>query len=152
MATHPRSCQAGCSVRTGRSVVMSIILLLIAINPNNRIMTCTRGGKKMNTCHFFAILNELHNHNHDDIFTLNMLLRHLPHYSTTLLLLGRYDAVFHLVTAAQGAERFYTLDNNQARSESPVEARDVDERLVASWNGHPRHYIIDNNGTITMVL
>ena len=32
---------------------------------------------------------------------------------------GRYDAVFHLVTAAQGAERFYTLENNQARSETP---------------------------------
>jgi hypothetical protein len=30
---------------------------------------------------------------------------------------GRYDAVFHLVTAANGAERFYTLDNNLARSE-----------------------------------
>ena len=68
----------------------------------------------------------------------------LPFTSTPPL--GRYDAVFHLVTAAQGAERFYTLDNNQARSESPQEARDVDERLVASWNGHPRHYIIDNNG------
>ncbi len=32
---------------------------------------------------------------------------------------GRYDAVFHLVTAAQGAERFYTLENNEARSETP---------------------------------
>ena len=30
---------------------------------------------------------------------------------------GRYDAVFHLVTAANGAEPFYTLDNNLARSE-----------------------------------
>ena len=27
-----------------------------------------------------------------------------------------YDAVFHLVTAAKGAEKFYTLSNNQART------------------------------------
>ena len=38
---------------------------------------------------------------------------------------ARYDAVFHLVTAANGAERFYTLENNQARSETPQQARDV---------------------------
>ena len=29
----------------------------------------------------------------------------------------RYDAVIHLVTAADGAEEFYTLENNQARYE-----------------------------------
>lgn len=28
-----------------------------------------------------------------------------------------YDAVFHLVSAAKGAEQFYTLENNKARSE-----------------------------------
>ncbi len=27
-----------------------------------------------------------------------------------------YDGVFHLVTAAKGAEHFYTLTNNQART------------------------------------
>jgi len=31
----------------------------------------------------------------------------------------RYDAVFHLVTAADGAEEFYTLANNAARTETP---------------------------------
>ena len=30
----------------------------------------------------------------------------------------RYEAVVHLVTAAIGAERFYTLENNKARMES----------------------------------
>ena len=40
---------------------------------------------------------------------------------------GRYDAVFHLVTAAQGAERFYTLENNQARSETPQQVREVEK-------------------------
>ena len=32
------------------------------------------------------------------------------------LLCERYDAVLHLVTAAAGAERFYTLENNLART------------------------------------
>jgi len=35
----------------------------------------------------------------------------------------RYDAVFHLVTAADGAEEFYTLENNPSRTETPEEAR-----------------------------
>ena len=34
---------------------------------------------------------------------------------------GRYDGILHLVTAASGAEKHYSLDNNEARSES-VEA------------------------------
>lgn len=38
----------------------------------------------------------------------------------------RYDAVLHLVTAAQGAEKFYTGVNNEARYESLDEARDKD--------------------------
>lgn len=38
---------------------------------------------------------------------------------------GRYDGVLHLVTAACGAEDHYSLDNNEARSESVEVARDV---------------------------
>jgi len=38
---------------------------------------------------------------------------------------GRYDAVFHLVTAAEGAESYYTLLNNMTRTESPAFAREV---------------------------
>lgn len=34
----------------------------------------------------------------------------------------RYDAVLHLVTAARGAEEFYTGVNNEARYESIEEA------------------------------
>lgn len=29
----------------------------------------------------------------------------------------RYDAVIHMVTAADGAEKYYTLANNEARYE-----------------------------------
>lgn len=38
---------------------------------------------------------------------------------------GRYDAVFHLVTAALGAESYYSLMNNSTRTESPEFAREV---------------------------
>ena len=60
------------------------------------------------------------------------------------LLLG-YDAVFHLVTAAKGAEEFYTFANNAARYESVSQAVELDDRLIAAWQGHPRHCIIDNS-------
>ena len=55
-----------------------------------------------------------------------------------------YDAVFHLVTAAKGAEEFYTTANNAARTESVEEARELDDRLIAAWTGHPYLRVIDN--------
>ena len=57
----------------------------------------------------------------------------------------QYDAVFHLVTAAKGAEEFYTLSNNQARTESIEEAIALDEKLIVSWTGHPHFRVIDNS-------
>ena len=41
----------------------------------------------------------------------------------------RYDLVIHLSTAADGAEEFYSLENNQARSESIPFARELDKKL-----------------------
>ncbi len=55
-----------------------------------------------------------------------------------------YDAVFHLVTAAKGAEEFYTTVNNAARIESVEEAAALDDKLIAAWTGHPHLRIIDN--------
>ncbi len=55
-----------------------------------------------------------------------------------------YDAVFHLVTAAKGAEEFYTLSNNQARTETVEEAFELDDKLIAAWTGHPHFRVIDN--------
>ena len=57
-----------------------------------------------------------------------------------------YDGVFHLVTAARGAEEFYTLSNNQARTETPEEARELDDKLIAAWTGHPHLRVIGNQG------
>ena len=56
----------------------------------------------------------------------------------------RYDAIFHLVTAADGAETFYSLANNEARHESAEEAIAQDRKTQQAWNGHPHHIIIDN--------
>ena len=55
-----------------------------------------------------------------------------------------YDAVFHLVTAAKGAEEYYTLANNAERYETVEEAAASDDRLITSWTGHPHLRIIDN--------
>ena len=56
-----------------------------------------------------------------------------------------YDAVFHLVTAAQGATKFYTLANNQARTETPEQAIAMDQKLISCWTGHPYLRVIDNS-------
>ena len=55
-----------------------------------------------------------------------------------------YDAVFHLVTAAKGAKKYYNVDN-AARTETPEEAAKLDDNLIASWTGHPHFRIIDNS-------
>ena len=55
-----------------------------------------------------------------------------------------YDAVFHLVTAAKGAKKYYNLDN-AARTETVEEASKLDDNLIASWTGHPHLRIIDNS-------
>ena len=57
----------------------------------------------------------------------------------------QYDAVFHLVTAAKGAEKYYTLDNNKARTETVEEAAALDDKLISAWTGHPHLRIIDNS-------
>ena len=64
--------------------------------------------------------------------------------TTEVELRDHYDAVFHLVTAAKGAEQFYTLANNTARYETVEEAVRVDDGLITSWTGHPHLRVIDN--------
>ncbi len=58
---------------------------------------------------------------------------------------ARYDAVIHMVTAAQGAEAFYTLENNGLRGETIEEARELDARIMKAWTGHPQLHIVENN-------
>ncbi|KAG2393134.1 hypothetical protein C9374_009711 [Naegleria lovaniensis] len=56
----------------------------------------------------------------------------------------RYDCVIHLVTTAIGAEKYYTLENNNVRTETIEQARELDYKLRASYIGHPQLYIVDN--------
>ena len=55
-----------------------------------------------------------------------------------------YDAVFHLVTAANGAADFYTTANNSARTETVEQACALDNALITAWTGHPHFRVIDN--------
>jgi len=64
--------------------------------------------------------------------------------SNEIELRDRYDAVFHLVSAAKGAEQFYTTENNAARTETVEQAAALDDRVIAAWTGHPHLRIIDN--------
>lgn len=57
----------------------------------------------------------------------------------------RYDAVMHLVTAADGADSFYSFDNNHIRSETKDEAIDLDRRLRGCWAKHKHMHVFDNS-------
>lgn len=56
----------------------------------------------------------------------------------------RYKAVIHMRTAADGAEEFYTLENNEARYETAAEAIVQDNALIDVWTGHPHFRIVGN--------
>ena len=60
---------------------------------------------------------------------------------------ARYDAVVHLVTAAIGAEKFFSHETNEHRLEGVEEAVRVDEALRAGWSGHPNLQVVNNEGT-----
>jgi CYTH domain-containing protein/thymidylate kinase len=58
---------------------------------------------------------------------------------------NRYHAVIHLRTAALGAEEFYTLSNNGARTETPEEARMFDQKILEAWQRHHHPRVVDNS-------
>lgn len=67
------------------------------------------------------------------------------HKKTEIEVRDRYDAVFHLVTAAIGAESHYTKQNNKARRETLEEAIIADQKTRDAWKGHPHLRVIDNS-------
>ncbi|RHY87702.1 hypothetical protein DYB35_007923 [Aphanomyces astaci] len=67
-------------------------------------------------------------------------LKVLHDLDTVTLRDTRYNAVFHLVTAANGAESYYSLENNSTRSETLQQAIDADNRLCHAWVGHPKFF------------
>jgi thymidylate kinase len=66
--------------------------------------------------------------------------------------LARYDMVLHLVSAADGAESFYTLSNNAARTETPEQARALDKKMVHCWDGHSARHVVDNSTNFAQKL
>ena len=62
----------------------------------------------------------------------------------------RYDAVLHLVSAADGAEQYYTTATNATRYEQANEeglriARELDKKVIQAWTGHPHLRVINNH-------
>lgn len=70
--------------------------------------------------------------------------------TSTPKLRERYDAVLHLVSAADGAEQYYTTANNAQRYEQRDEeglriARLLDKKVIHAWTGHPHLRVINNH-------
>jgi predicted ATPase len=60
-------------------------------------------------------------------------------------LADRYDLVLHLVTAADGAESFYTTANNEARTETSNQAKELDQKIRECYKVHKNLKIVDNS-------
>jgi len=59
----------------------------------------------------------------------------------------RYDMVIHLVTAADGAEEFYSSGlkgSNTARAEDMELAKELDRKIQKAWMAHPCFVVINN--------
>ena len=70
--------------------------------------------------------------------------------TNTNALRNRYDAMLHLVSAADGAEQYYTTATNAIRYEQMNEeglriARELDKKVIKAWTGHPHLRVINNN-------
>lgn len=61
------------------------------------------------------------------------------------MLRSRYDAVLHLVSAADGAEQFYTIATNNKRTEGIELARILDKKVIQAWSEHPHLRVINNH-------
>ena len=64
---------------------------------------------------------------------------------TTQQLSDRYDAVLHLVSAADGAEQYYNTTSNEMRTEGIEKARLLDRKVIQAWTGHPHLRVINNH-------
>ena len=60
-------------------------------------------------------------------------------------ILSRYDLVLHLVTAAEGQEKYYSNATNPARTEDAEAARSLDRKTMEAWSTHPNQYIFGND-------
>ncbi|XP_015431585.1 PREDICTED: uncharacterized protein LOC107187902 isoform X2 [Dufourea novaeangliae] len=58
---------------------------------------------------------------------------------------NRYNQIIHMVSAANGAEDFYSTEEHACRSEGVELARELDYKAAAAWVGHPYFDVIDNS-------
>jgi hypothetical protein len=66
------------------------------------------------------------------------------HLNKVMLTESRYDAIIHMVTAADGASSFYDGLTNEARYENKDEAIEKDKKLRNAYMSHKRWVMIDN--------
>lgn len=99
------------------------------MNADKIIIVCDRGALDSK-----AFMSQ---EDFDTMMTKNLL--------NEIELRDNYGAVFHLVTAAKGASEFYTLENNQARTETVDDACIIDNKIINAWTGHPHFRVIDNS-------
>lgn len=57
-----------------------------------------------------------------------------------------YDAVFHLVTSASGAEEYFLIDD-PLRDNLIEEAKRIDDQIINAWTGHKYFRVIDNRSS-----
>ena len=57
-----------------------------------------------------------------------------------------YDAVFHLVTSASGAEEYFLIDD-PLKDSLIEEAKRIDNQIINAWTGHKYFRVIDNRST-----
>ncbi len=101
----------------------------LSMGTNKVLIVCDRG-----TLDSKAYMNELE---------FSSVLKSLG--TSEVELRDNYDAVFHLVSAAKGAEEFYTKANNRARTETVEQAAIKDDMIISAWTGHPHFRVIDNS-------
>ena len=70
---------------------------------------------------------------------------HASHMDEVDIRDNRYNQVVHMVTAATGAEEYYTVEHHATRLETLGEARERDKLASEAWIGHPYVDIIDNS-------
>lgn len=58
---------------------------------------------------------------------------------------NRYNQIVHMVSAANGAEEFYSTEDHSCRSEGVELARELDYKSASAWIGHPYFDVIDNS-------
>ncbi|CAG4907969.1 unnamed protein product [Colias eurytheme] len=70
---------------------------------------------------------------------------HANNWNSVELRDNRYNHIVHMVSAANGAEDFYSTEDHACRSEGVELARELDYNAAAAWVGHPYFDVIDNS-------